>query len=232
MAQIFISHSQKDKEIISLFTKAFSVTSVISKFEELEKLCGQKIDQENIRNDIKRSGAVFILLSENVNNIPHTRDWITWESGVASNKDVWVFELKDDFNKIKVLIPKINHFVVFNITDGWIPYIRKIIESYDKPPLRSTVLKGTAMGLGVSALVNQSVRKKADRKENNLAGAFIGGVGALLVSLTGKERPNGTEIMCKSCGSSYRLHIVINDGARFRCPVCNHIYRICPRKRI
>ena len=92
MAQIFISHSQKDEEILRLFKDAFVGTNVKAIFESLEKIIKGKIPRDQIGRDIENSRAIFVILSQNVEKIPHTRDWVVCETGFAKNKDIWVFE--------------------------------------------------------------------------------------------------------------------------------------------
>ena len=87
MSQIFISHSQKDQDLISLFSRAFGGTPVTAYLMEFEKIMqGGAINEKDIRIKIMNSVALFVLLSKNVNDIPHTRDWVVAESAFAASQ--------------------------------------------------------------------------------------------------------------------------------------------------
>ncbi len=73
MAQVFISHSQKDKGLAHFFLEAFAGTKVKPHLEELEKTSPAGVIAEKIERDIQASNAVFVLLSENVENSRNTR---------------------------------------------------------------------------------------------------------------------------------------------------------------
>ena len=88
MAKIFASHSQRDKDIIHFFLEAFAGTKVKLLLEELEQKLPVGVTVEKVEADIQSSNAVFVLLSENVENLKHTRDWMNWECGASKNKDI------------------------------------------------------------------------------------------------------------------------------------------------
>ena len=79
MAQIFISHSAKDVQLKNFLNSIFSGSKVTAVFEEYEKLLSGAVTAEKIQQHITASAAVFLLITENVNNIQHTRDWVVWE---------------------------------------------------------------------------------------------------------------------------------------------------------
>jgi hypothetical protein len=119
MAQIFVSHSQRDTEIIHFFLEAFAGTKVKLHLEELEREVPSGVTAEKIERDIQVSNAVFVLLSENVEKLSHTRDWINWECGTAKNKEIWVFEPFECLGKIRVVVPRFNHYALFEGTEEW-----------------------------------------------------------------------------------------------------------------
>lgn len=107
MAQIFISHSAKDKKVVEFINRAFASTKVEAKYEEIEAILDGRRTAPQIAADIGRSNAVFIVLGENVEKLRHTERWVLWESGVAgaNNKEIWVLEAREDHGKISVSIP-------------------------------------------------------------------------------------------------------------------------------
>jgi len=213
MAQIFVSHSQKDKDLVSFFSSAFAGTNVRAIFEEFEKIIKDKdkVTSKHIIKDIESSKAVFVILSQNVQDIPHTRDWVIWETGVAKNRDIWVFEPYSQFGKISIVIPYLRHYVIFNTSDDWLRYIRRIIESYDDSHVLPTLLATGGIG---AALV-----------EDKMGGAVLGALAGLAISDKSKERPTGVGVICSNCLSSYNIHIPKNMNI-FRCPVCNKYLKL------
>lgn len=205
MAQIFISHSARHTKALDFFNRAFATTNVTAKHEEIEAMVTGKRTNQQIRQDIGFSNAVFVILGEHVEKLPHTRDWVGSESGIASgaNKDLWVFEAVEDFAKITVVIPQLRHYVLFDYTDAWLIYLRKIINSYDD----SNVLKAMVAGAGMGGAISESV-----------GGAVVGGGIALLMALNAQPRPAGFPINCPICRSVYNVHVGV---LAMRCPVCN-----------
>ena len=165
----------------------------------------EEITPKKISEDIEQSNALFVLLSKNVQNLPYTRDWVVWETGVAKNKDIWIFEPYNEFGSISIITPIVKHYVIFGINDSYLGYIRKIIESYDNSHVLSTVLIST----GIGALLGKG------------EGATLGAMTGLALSDKSKDRPSGIEINCSNCNSTYNVHLP--DGlSNFRCPVCNN----------
>lgn len=203
MAQIFVSHSAKDSETIDFFLRAFAGTKVKPHFEEFEKEVPSGVTAAKIAGDIQASNAVFVMLSETVEKLPYTRDWINWECGVAVQKEIWVFEPFGSLGRIRVVVPRFNHYAVFSRDDEWRTYLLSVIGSYDD----SHVLPTLAAATGTGALFGEVV------------GAGIGlGVGliALILRNTNKQ-PLGLQITCCKCRANYRIH----RYGQFRCAVCN-----------
>ncbi len=217
MAHIFVSHSKKDTDLINFFSKAFASSNVKAIYEENER--GGIVTQQQISSDIDNSRAVFMILSQNVQNIEHTRDWILWETGAGKNKDVWVFEQLSQLGSISVVTPKINHYVVFEITDPWLNYIRNIIDSYDD----SNVLSTSLIGAGFGALVGSALL------ENKDDGAILGGLGGFLLGASAANKskfcPTGNKIECAKCLSVYSIHVPFGLN-KIRCPVCNSVLQM------
>ena len=207
MAQIFISHSRKDKNLIDFFSNCFAGTKVKAIFEEFEKIFRGTITSEHIVKDIENSKAVFVILSENVQNIPHTRDWVIWETGLAKNRDIWIFEPYQQFGRISIVTPYLRHYVIFDTSDDWLGYIRRIIESYNNSHVLPTLL----VTGGIGALLAE---------KDKIGGAVLGTLAGLAISDKSKERPSGTGVICSKCSSSYNIHIP-QSMSIFRCPVCN-----------
>jgi|ERR1043166_734020 hypothetical protein len=208
MSQIFNSHSQRDEGIKSFFYRAFSGTSVLPIWQEYEERPSRPVDEE-IERKIEASSAVFVLLSEKVESLPHTRDWILWECGKATDKDVWVFEPYESLGKVTVAIPRFKHYVRYHRNQEWRDYINSIIRSYDN----SSLLGWAGAGAGIGAAVSP---------EDRGGGALLGSiVGAIVESVVRPTAPTGTPVTCLNCYYAYGVHIPGNRGP-FRCAKCNN----------
>jgi len=210
MAQIFVSHSSKDKELVALLSRAFAATQVKGVFEEFEAITKGPANANRIAQDVRESNAVFVLLGKNVEDLKHTRDWVGWESGVSAgialqtNKDVWVLESISDMEGLSVVIPHLRHYLCFDLANlWWQGYLTQIISSYDN----SHVLKVVSASAATGAVIGEGV------------GALWGaGVGLFLAAMAAPTKPVGFPIKCPQCVSSYNVHLA---APRMRCPVCN-----------
>jgi len=211
MAQIFISHSSKDTESINFFNTMFSTTKISAIYEEYDQAEGKHVNNQKIRNDIASSDAVFVLLDKAIENLQHTRDWITWEIGVAKglNKKVFVFEKAKDHGKIGIVIPHLDHFFSYEPNNtNWRNYIKPIIESFDNSNTLSTITLSSVAGAALS--------------EDKWAGGLIGlGIGMILSTNT--SQTFGQSAQCFKCRSTYFIHV--SKGQYFRCPTCNQPYQ-------
>lgn len=206
MASIFISHSQHDKELVSFISTVFAGTKVKACFEEFEKLATGVVTSAKILEDIDASSAVFLLLSRNVERIPHTRDWVVWESGAAKMKPIWVFESLDEGQSVSIAVPHLNNYVLFARTDEWRTYLRQVVNSFDNSSLLPTVL-GTAGAGGAIA-------------KDSFTGALVGGIAGVLLHAITRNQPAGINVACPKCQLTYAIHVPSNCQT-FRCPSCN-----------
>jgi ribosomal protein S27E len=209
MAQIFVSHSSRDRKQLDFISRAFATTNVQAKYEEIEEIVSGRRNANQIRADILASNAIMIVLGSNAESLKHTRDWIAWEAGVGAgggtdgtNKDIWVLEAFEDYGRVSVVIPHVRYYASYQYTDPWLGLLRTIIASYDD----SHVLKAMAAGAGLGGLMGQG------------AGAVVGGLTAMILAANSKSRPAGTQIICPNCRSVYTVYLA---ALAMRCPVCN-----------
>lgn len=110
--QIFISHSKADKNLLDELAIPFANTSVkrfIAGFEDLEKPVNEYLQKE-----IRQSRAIFVVLGPNARAKEHTKLWIAWEVGIATqfNIDVWVFE--DVNSPVHMPIPSLTDYLLWD----------------------------------------------------------------------------------------------------------------------
>lgn len=109
--QIFISHSAKDREIINFFTKKFDDTGVKPVLMEYEKWSRSgKPNWMWIKDELKKSKALFLLLTKNIVKKEQTQNWVAFEIGVAaaSEPPIPVYVFKEQ--KVDFAVPYVNHY--------------------------------------------------------------------------------------------------------------------------
>lgn len=225
MSQIFVSHSKRDDSIVNYFGKLFGTTRVKGIFKEIEGFKSRPYWNE-VQNDVQQSAAIFILLGPNIQNLFHTRDWTVWESATASaiRKDIWVFEPYEYLGKINVIIPHVDHYMIYQETNQYQNYIRKVIESYDDADILPSTLRGTFVG-GAGGFVGEVLIGKGKKPPllGPAIGAIIGGFVAAMAADPSRNRPYGIQIKCLECESTYQIHMKMPE---IRCPICNAILNI------
>jgi hypothetical protein len=208
MAQIFISHSQRDEQAKNFFYRAFSGTAVRPIWMEYEGAPTKTIDEE-IELKIQASNAVFFLLSETVENLLFTRDWMLWENGKVTNKDIWLFEPEESLGKVTVLLPRFRHLVRYRRDIGWRGRVNSVVRSYDD----SSMLGWAGAGAGIGAMLSE---------EDRGGGAIFGGVvGAIVESVRRSKAPTGAPVTCLKCSYNYSVHLS-GTARQFRCARCNN----------
>lgn len=199
MTNIFLSHSKSDYSIIDVFKSSFSGTDVNPILMEYEKFVNPP--WSSIKNSIKNSSALFVLLSKNLKISDYTQNWVSYEVGVAdeASKEIWVFE--DINNQAIFPLPKVSHYVLYSASDiDSLNYLRAIIRSY-------ALNYNAAVGLGLLSLL-----------------AFTNPVVALIgVALGSKlnipNKPIGVTLQCGhgNCGITFQYHSLVEN---IRCPSC------------
>lgn len=221
MSKIYIIYSKLDVEYINFFSTIFSTFENVKPIiQEFERIVKGDITKEKVLEDIDNSNAVFMILSQNVLNNKHTRDWVTTEGGIARNKDIWRFEHCSQAGKIPIVTLFARHYVIFNNDEYWFRYINRIIESYDDSHVLSTV----ATMAGIGAMVG-SVK--------GVGGGILGACSLAVLSKLASDkaseelRPKGDEINHIDCHSIYEIHPcgISNYIDEFMCPICNKSLR-------
>jgi hypothetical protein len=214
VAQIFISHSQADKDIKAFFERAFAITKVRGVFVEYESY--EPPAGPYIQGQINDSRAMFLLLGPNVERLAHTKIWIGTETGLAqqAQKEIWVFEPFQQ--QCDVPVAFVTHYLPYLQTDQAFQYIVAIIKSYDDSSSLEALVRGGALGAFGGAALAEDTKKT----EGTVLGAIAGAVFESWRSDPSRSRPMGTPITCGhlNCRNTYRLH---GMPISFRCPVCS-----------
>lgn len=134
--KIFLSHS-KDDTNINFFHKVVSGIRTELIAVELEDI---KVPPgKYIQDRINKSDALFISLSKPLERLSYTRNWVSYEIGLAANRskpsfrrtnqrrgiDIFVFEPFG--SKIDFPIPYFDFYLKYKNDDYWIKYIRTLL---------------------------------------------------------------------------------------------------------
>ena len=133
--KVFISHSRHDPNL-SFFKEIFAILPTESKWMELENI--EPPPSLSIRREINESDAVFVLLSEELVDLQHTSNWVSFEVGLAANHnlsedasgnnkekqrlDVWVFEPLD--KDIAFAVPYLTHYMRYYLAQETTTWLR------------------------------------------------------------------------------------------------------------
>ena len=126
--QIFVSHSRYDKEIRKNFSELFALANIKPSYMEFER---SPPNWRKIRDQIKNSEAVFLLLGPNIKRNYYTENWVAFEVGLACafEKEVWVFEpvnLELDFP-----VPYVTDYMEYNLDIPEIfDYVKEVMAEY------------------------------------------------------------------------------------------------------
>jgi hypothetical protein len=220
MAEIFVSHSKRDEDIRTFFANIFAGENVAGKFVEFEEY--QAPPWQYIQERVNAAKAVFVLLGPHVQELSYTRDWLTWETGVASQvgRDIWVFE---PFNQwCNIAIPHVSHYVVYEQIPDAITYVKLIIKSYDDTGQLASLLRGATIGGGIGGVLGSISGKKEDAGASAVLWALFGALIEGARTDPSRVRPMGMPIKCV-CNSAYRVHVLLDN---FPCPICRQWIQI------
>lgn len=139
VVQLFMSHTKLDKEFCNRFdiqAARVGVKVFRSEFEEIKSPAW-----ETIKEQIDASDALFLLVGKHLvksqaaserdpklrEEWKHTQNWIAYEIGLASEReiDVWVL---CDLVDINFPVPYFNNYAIYSATR----WIREILEFYGR----------------------------------------------------------------------------------------------------
>jgi len=138
--QVFLSHSRQDPNL-DFFHKVFSGVGAKLIAVELEDI--RPPPAKFIIDQINTSDALFVSLSRPLERLPHTRNWVSFEIGLAANRpwpalilgpwkigiDIIVFEPFEYHNTpIQFPVPYFNYYVEYENNNTWVKIIRTLVE--------------------------------------------------------------------------------------------------------
>lgn len=112
LSKIFVSHSKDDLEGQNFLHAVFSLED--SRFRPFfYAVAGPKAPRaRTLRDHIRESKALFVLLSEKMNN-PHTISWLGFEIGLATQQGLPIVVIEPDYRApIPIPVPSTTHYTL------------------------------------------------------------------------------------------------------------------------
>ena len=231
MKHIFVSHSRRDRNYLKFLSTAFATSGVAAKYEEYEDIVERGSIGRRVAEDIRSAEAIFVLLTGNVERLSVTRDWISWECGVGHDKEVWVFEPANGRANISVVIPRVDHYVAFDVNNNWVRYLAGLLSFMKKRKAKALAVSGgSAAGVvGGLGLLGSLAGISFLALPPVLPIIALWAAGMYLMKRDegpANDRPliKSQGFECDGCGTRYTLHR--EDKSKIRCPICNmrHVF--------
>ena len=136
--QVFISHS-KDDPNLDFFHRIFSGMKTRSVMMEFEKITPPSY--EIIRRKVNESDAVWVLLSDYLLERLHTNNWVSFEIGLAANRQKSIFPLYPPQIGIEVYVfeslgrqidfpvPYCNYYMPYEGNREELKFLRNVIKA-------------------------------------------------------------------------------------------------------
>jgi TIR domain len=70
MAQIFVSHSSQDRELVDMLARALAATKVRAIYEEFEAITQGPATAQRITQHIAQANVVFVVLGRSTRSFP------------------------------------------------------------------------------------------------------------------------------------------------------------------
>lgn len=202
-SQVFISHSRKDEEHLLQLDRVFGKAEIgqyRANFEDQSPPVSEDLKQE-----INRSRAMFVVLGPNAEAATHTMIWIGWEAGIATQQGIPVWILEDVHSKVEMPIPSLTHYVFWNSKEeSQQKLLRDLIES--------------RLGRVKVAKVSPRKYRETELPEDFERNKDITGELALT------SDPNLIRCPEEGCGEEY--YLFFDEPKEFNCPSCRYSIRL------
>ncbi len=202
MANIFISHSRRDEELVTAMAKVLrniGHNPIIEEFipEEQKEI----VPYEEIRKNVGLCEYVFLFLTDNIVITEYTHNWVAFEVGLTASarKRLFVFERLGI--PVPYPIPYLTDYMIFAADST-----NDILDIQALSKKLNEIPKGV-VGAGLGALVGLPFGP---------LGLILGGIGGGLLGASASEQT--TKVQCPQCGISFSYYSP--QYTKFSCPAC------------
>jgi len=202
MANIFISHSRQDEELVIAMAKVLrniGHNPIIEEFiSEEEK---ELVPYEEIRKNVSLSNYLFLFLTDNIIATEYTHNWVLFEVGLTASTKKRLFVFERAGVPVPYPIPYLTDYMIFNKNStNDILDIQALAKKLRELPR-------TAIGAGVGALVGSAFGP---------IGLLIGGLSGAFLGAEVKDKI--LKVQCPYCGVSFNYYSP--QYSKFSCPAC------------
>ena len=202
MANIFISHSRRDEELVNAMAKVLiniGHTPVIEEFiPEEEK---EPVPYEEIRKNVNISEYIFLFLTDNVVLTEYTQNWVSFEIGLTANAQKRLFVFERAGVPVPFPIPYLTDYMIFDAdSTNDILDIQMLAKKLKELPK-------TTVGAGIGALLGIPFGP---------IGLILGGFGGAILGAEAEDQI--LEVRCPQCKVSFNYYSP--EYIEFSCPAC------------
>jgi len=137
MPQIFLSHTRLDKDFCDYFDSIYARVGIKAFRSEFEAITPPA--WLTIRNEIRISRALFLLVGGELTRKQsshgieweYTQNWIAYEIGVASERNIPVWVCVDEGIAINFPVPFLTDYIIGEREANRL-YLREVLTSYNK----------------------------------------------------------------------------------------------------
>lgn len=199
--QIFISHSRHDEKLLEELDRVFGPAGV---GQYRANITNQSPPvSEDLKEEIRQSIGVFVLLGPEAEARAHTKSWIAWEAGVAAQLEQPIWILEDVKSTVKMPIPSFTDYVLWDSTEeSKRKKLRDILKSEFINEGDDPVVELTGLVEHPDGARGPQVHHHAELSMN----------------------PRMTSCPYRNCGEEFKIWF--EEPATFNCPSCRRILRV------
>lgn len=114
MSKVFISHSKREKKLITEIQSALDnigITPIIEEFIDAEKK--QPIPWKEILGNVMSSKAVYLFLTDEIVTNEYTKNWVIFEDGLAAALGRQLFLFERIGEPLEYPVPYVTDYMIF-----------------------------------------------------------------------------------------------------------------------
>ena len=202
MANIFISHSRRDEDLVTAMAKVLrniGHNPIIEEFiPEEEK---EPVPYEEIRKNVGISDFVFLFLTDNIVATEYTRNWVMFEVSLTASAQKRLFVFERAGVPIPYPIPYLTDYMIFNADST-----NDLLDIQALSKKLAEIPKGV-IGAGMGVLLGLPFGP---------IGLILGGLAGGVLGASAAEEI--LKVQCPYCGLSFNYYSP--HYYKFSCPSC------------
>lgn len=202
MANIFISHSRRDEDLVTAMAKILRNIGhdpIIEEFiPEEEK---EPVPYEEIRKNVSVSNFVFLFLTDNIVATEYTHNWVAFEVGLTASAQKRLFVFERAGVPVPYPIPYLTDYMIFDAAStNDLLNIQTLSKKLAEIPK-------DVVGAGMGALLGLPFGP---------IGLILGGLAGGVLGASASEEI--LKVQCPHCSVSFNYYSP--QYYKFSCPAC------------